>query len=39
MKRCFKILLIAIFTLITNIVIASTLTEEANKIGINSTCA
>ena len=39
MKRYFKILLITIFTLITNIVIASTLTNDALERGINSTCA
>ena len=39
MKRYFKILLITIFTLITNIVVASTLTNEAIERGINSTCA
>ena len=39
MKRYFKILLITIFTLITNIVVASTLTNDAIERGINSTCA
>ena len=39
MKRSFKILLITIFTLITNIVVASTLTNDAIERGINSTCA
>ena len=39
MKRYFKILIITIFTLITNIVIASTLTNDAIERGINSTCA
>ena len=39
MKCYFKILLIPIFTLITNIVIASTLTNDALERGINSTCA
>ena len=39
MKRYFNILLITIFTLITNIVIASTLTNDARERGINSTCA
>ena len=38
MKRYFKILLITIFTLITNIVIADTLSNEAQERGINSTC-
>ena len=38
MKRYFKILLITIFTLITNIVVASTLTIDAIERGINSTC-
>ena len=38
MKRYFKILLITIFTLITNIVVASTLTNDAIERGINSTC-
>ena len=39
MKRYFKILLITIFTLITNIVVASTLTNDAIERGISSTCA
>ena len=39
MKRYFKILLITIFTLITNIVIASILTNDAIERGISSTCA
>jgi len=39
MKRYINILLITIFTLITNIVIASTLTNDALERGINSTCA
>ena len=39
MKLYFKILLITIFTLITNIVVASTLTNDAIERGINSTCA
>ena len=39
MKRYFNILLITIFTLITNIVVASTLTNDAIERGINSTCA
>ena len=39
MKCYFKILLIPIFMLITNIVIASTLTNDARERGINSTCA
>ena len=39
MKRYFKILLITIFTLITNIVIASALTSDAIERGINATCA
>ena len=39
MKRYFKILLITIFTFITNIVVASTLTNDAIERGINSTCA
>ena len=39
MKRYFNILLITIFTLITNIVVASTLTSDAIERGINSTCA
>ena len=39
MKRYFKILLITIFTLITNIVIASALTNDALERGINATCA
>ena len=39
MKRYLKLLLITIFTLITNIVIASTLTNDALERGINSTCA
>ena len=39
MKLYFKILIITIFTLITNIVIASTLTNDAIERGINSTCA
>jgi len=39
MKCYFKILLITIFTLITNIVIASALTNDALERGINSTCS
>ena len=39
MKRYLKLLLITIFTLITNIVIASALTTDAIERGINSTCA
>ena len=39
MKRYLKLLIITIFTLITNIVIASTLTNDALERGINSTCA
>ena len=39
MKRYLKLLLIPIFTLITNIVIASALTNDAIERGINSTCA
>ena len=39
MKRYLKLLLITIFTLITNIVIASALTNDALERGINSTCA
>ena len=39
MKRYLKLLPITIFTLITNIVIASTLTNDARERGINSTCA
>ena len=39
MKLYLKLLLITIFTLITNIVIASTLTNDALERGINSTCA
>ena len=39
MKRYIKILLITIFTLITNIVIASALTNDALERGINSTCS
>ena len=39
MKRYLKLLLITIFTLITNIVIASSLTNDALERGINSTCA
>ena len=39
MKRYLKLLLITIFTLITNIVVASTLTNDAIERGINSTCA
>ena len=39
MKRYLKLLPITIFTLITNIVIASTLTNDALERGINSTCA
>jgi len=39
MKRYLKLLLITIFTLITNIVIASALTNDALERGINSTCS
>ena len=39
MKRYLKLLIITIFTLITNIVIASALTNDALERGINSTCA
>ena len=39
MEYYLKLLLITIFTLITNIVIASSLTNEALERGINSTCA
>ena len=39
MKRYLKLLIITIFTLITNIVIASTLTNDAIERGINSTCS
>jgi len=39
MKHYLKLLLLTIFTLITNIVIASALTNEALERGINSTCA
>ena len=39
MKHYLKLLLITIFTLITNIVIASGLTNDALERGINSTCA
>ena len=39
MKSYFKILVITIFTLITNIVIASSLTNDALERGINSTCS
>ena len=39
MKYYLKLLLITIFTLITNIVIASSLTNDALERGINSTCA
>ena len=39
MKRYLKLLIITIFTLITNIVFASALTSDAIERGINSTCA
>ena len=39
MKRYLKLLVITILTLITNIVIATTLTNDALERGINSTCA
>ena len=39
MKHYLKLLIITIFTLITNIVIASALTNDALERGINSTCA
>ena len=39
MKHYLKLLIITIFTLITNIVFASALTSDAIERGINSTCA
>ena len=39
MKPYLKLLIITIFTLITNMVIASTLTNDALERGINPTCA
>ena len=39
MNHFFRIIVLTLGCLIANIAISSTLTEEANKIGINSTCA
>ena len=39
MNHLFRLIVLTLGVLIANIAISSTLTEEANKIGINSTCA